>query len=94
MNRMLLIILILIGITIGIGIVDATTAINVAEKELVIAGDAPYFYGVFTIANSADVYVTGFSSSLSKTLELFNQVNIGVINNVTETNGVISDWIS
>jgi len=70
----------------------ATTSVNISAKELVIAGDTPNFYGVLTVANSTDVYLIS-SSSAKTTLTLFNKINIG-INNLTESGGVVTDWVS
>jgi len=56
-------------------LVTAVSA-NVTQKELVISGETPNFYGVFT-TNESEIYVTGYPTSLQKTLNILNSIDIG-----------------
>lgn len=69
--------------------VSSATVINATSKELVIAGETPNFYGVVT-TNTSDVYVTGYPTSLQKTLDVLNQVELNVSANYTTTGGILT----
>lgn len=86
-------VLVVLAILLFIGTVAAETlTVNVSEKDLVIEDGK--FYGIITSVNTTDsTFVTGELGSLGKTLNLLNQIKIGV-NNLTVSNGIISAWIS
>jgi len=69
--------------------VSSATMINATEKTIVIAGETPNFYGVVT-TNTSDIYVTGYPTSLQKTLEVLNQIDLNVYANYTTTGGILT----
>lgn len=88
MSKLLVLAIVLVALLIGVA--SAATVINVASKELVIAGGStPMYYGVIT-TDTHDVYVTGTYASLPQTLDLFNAIDVSENNSVTESHGVIS----
>ena len=91
MNTKYVLVVLAVLLLVGVAVAD-TVSINVTSKQLVF--DDGKFYGVLTTNNTTiNTFVTGESASLGKTLNLLNQVKIGV-NNVTATNGVVSAWLS
>lgn len=82
-------VLVVLALLLLIGVATAeTVSINVTAKELVI--DDGKFYGILTTnETTVNTFVTGESGSLGKTLNLLNQIEIGV-NSVTASNGVVS----
>lgn len=89
-TKYVLVVLALLLIT-GVAAAE-TVSINVTAKQLVI--DDGKFYGILVTNNTTvNTFVTGEAGSLGKTLNLLNQIKIGV-NNLTVSNGVISSFIS
>lgn len=69
--------------------VSSATVINATEKELVISGETPNFYGVVT-TNTSDVYVTGYPTSLAETLRVMNAIDLNTLSTVTEVGGILT----